>query len=323
MPYCGREHQVAHRNEHKRACNAIKKSKEKLDAEEVKLRNMPPDMFTPANLFEEQVGRFWGILDTRDYMRARYAYADALLKIESTLAVQAAFDNIRDLLRLCRGDNMGMRYVLPGIFLRLGRDQECYDFIKWWAIDRPDYDWSDMSLPYLDMKDEDVFGGVALFTKEYSNLCFTVAITLIKIRLLLDLENLQNASILCAKMPQELLDGVRSQLVSDAIVHNPRKKDLMEGKNLTSLIKELKSQIDDLHTAVYESNPYFWPAMLDPQRHLTAEPQPYSAGSIPEMQIYLQYSYASWAETSGAIEIIEKLEEGTFFTDEELGEQGE
>jgi hypothetical protein len=30
---------------------------------------------TPANAFETHVGRFWGLVGTRDYMRARFALA--------------------------------------------------------------------------------------------------------------------------------------------------------------------------------------------------------------------------------------------------------
>lgn len=76
---------------------------------------MPGDFMTPAGatIFEDEAGHFWGIDETRDYMRARYALVEALRKIETKTAVQAAGDNVEDLLRLNRSDNMGVRVCLP------------------------------------------------------------------------------------------------------------------------------------------------------------------------------------------------------------------
>ena len=81
---------------------------------------------------EENRGHFWGILETRTYMRYRYALVEALLKIDTYAAVLAAHDHLMEMLYLCRGDNMGVRDTVPALKLRLRRDQECYDFLKWW-----------------------------------------------------------------------------------------------------------------------------------------------------------------------------------------------
>jgi hypothetical protein len=54
---------------------------------------------------------------------------------------------------------MGVRDLLPGLLLRLGKDQECYDFCQWYVTtgQRGDYDWGDMDLEFLDVKDVDSF----------------------------------------------------------------------------------------------------------------------------------------------------------------------
>lgn len=41
--------------------------------------------------------------------------------------------------------------------LPLGMDQECYDFVKWWAVvmQVPHYNSENLVLPYLDIKDAD------------------------------------------------------------------------------------------------------------------------------------------------------------------------
>jgi hypothetical protein len=191
--YCSKEHQVSDRPSHKTACNGIKKAETSLASAEAKLRAEPGDNFaTPAGatIFEDYAGRFWGILATRPYMRARYALVEALLKIKTRAAAQAALDHILDMLRLCRSDNMGVRNLVPALYLRLGRDQECYDFVKWYATEgqRGDYDWGDMENGFLDLKDEDAFEPTKVVAGQYAALAPSAAITLLKIRLLFDVQ---------------------------------------------------------------------------------------------------------------------------------------
>lgn len=110
MMYCDKDHQLAHRDDHKKACNAVKRAKLRMDHEEHKLRtNSADDNYGFTDLFENHVGHFWGIFVTRDYMRARYAVVEALGKIKTHEAVQMSLDHLMDMLRLCRGDNMGDR----------------------------------------------------------------------------------------------------------------------------------------------------------------------------------------------------------------------
>ena len=73
MLYCSAEYQKVDFSDHKRACSLVAKKQRLLDHEEEKLRAEPGDGFaTPANPFENSIGHFWGILATRDYMRARF-----------------------------------------------------------------------------------------------------------------------------------------------------------------------------------------------------------------------------------------------------------
>lgn len=78
-----------------------------------------------VNVFEEYVGQFWGIQGTRPYMRARFFLVDKLLQIKNFDAVKVAFDHTMDMLRLNRSDNLGLRFIAPSLFLRLGNDQQC------------------------------------------------------------------------------------------------------------------------------------------------------------------------------------------------------
>ena len=302
----GREHQVADRQDHKRACNAVKKAQRLVDNEEQSLRARPADMFLPANVFETGVGHFWGYHDTRPYMRARYGHVEALVQVDTYDAVQTALDNLMDMLRLCRSDNMGVRDLVPPIFLRLGKDQACYDFVKWWHTtgQEPDYDWGDMDEPYLDVKNADVFEPVDIYCHAFRGLSHVVSVTLLKIRLLLDIQALQNSACIGEKLPQELLDNVRGQLVSSIVAKN---KAIMNSKDESDLIKELRTQLGSLYKGVKKMNKYFWSCLLQPEPHLGARPEAFSAGDIAQAQLALRYCYASWVETPGAIDVIQNL----------------
>ncbi len=59
--------------------------------------------------FEENVGHFWGIVETRPYMRARLGLAFTLW---GTGERDAAIEQAQDMLRLNPGDNQGVRYPL-------------------------------------------------------------------------------------------------------------------------------------------------------------------------------------------------------------------
>jgi tetratricopeptide (TPR) repeat protein len=72
-------------------------------------------------MFEEETGNFWGILETRPYMRARFDLAH-LLYLDGKR--DEAIAHMQDLLRLNPGDNQGVRYELAGCLLEVGRMEE-------------------------------------------------------------------------------------------------------------------------------------------------------------------------------------------------------
>jgi len=69
--------------------------------------------------FQDDVGHFWGILETRPYMRARQGLAAALWHLGER---EAALGHLRDLLRLNPGDNQGLRYTLATWLFAVGDD---------------------------------------------------------------------------------------------------------------------------------------------------------------------------------------------------------
>jgi len=71
--------------------------------------------------FQRDVGQFWGVLETRPYMRARCGLAHALW---SAGRREEAARHLQDMLRLNPGDNQGVRYTLAGFLLFLDRDED-------------------------------------------------------------------------------------------------------------------------------------------------------------------------------------------------------
>ncbi|KAI2621928.1 hypothetical protein GGS26DRAFT_568528 [Hypomontagnella submonticulosa] len=302
--YCSREHQVSHRPQHKSACSKIKKARAKLEKEDHNVRNATEDFMTPANAFETHVGHFWGILNTRDYMRARFGLAQQLLSLGTLDGVSESLEHFRDMLRLCRSDNMGARGFMPAIMLRLDLDQECYDFIKWWETCDPDgtYDWADGTLPYLNIHGADVLENPS-FLRKYSDLNFLVAVLILKLKLLVDIRNLKIARKIFARrhLPFELRDQIEQDVVRSPLSTKFQKEPY------ASLIKtemKLLKHCRQIGVALVEANHNFMFDLFEPEEALCSTPDAYMHGSWEEMAFAMQHSYATWWETEGVLDLL-------------------
>jgi tetratricopeptide (TPR) repeat protein len=74
--------------------------------------------------FEQDVGHFWGLIETRPYMRARAAFAETLWALGRR---EEAVAHQRELLRLNPNDNQGVRYRQAEYLLALERYDELYE----------------------------------------------------------------------------------------------------------------------------------------------------------------------------------------------------
>ncbi|KAI1266495.1 hypothetical protein F5Y18DRAFT_444957 [Xylariaceae sp. FL1019] len=291
VQYCGADHQKEHRPKHKAACASIMKTQAKLEREEATLRAHPGDMFLPTNVFENGVGSFWGLIDTRDYMRARFAAADALLQIDTTKSVEKALAHFQDMLRLCRSDNLGVRDIVPGLLLRLGRVQECYDFLKWWAtIDDEHhyngrYDWGDASLPYLNIRGANVFEAVFTSASRLS-LSQLATLTLLKLQLHLEID---------AHDPEYLDFGSPWPPLPEDFMRPISEVVQMKVETITS------SEVPDISES------------LKAQYQAFIAPSAYSPGSVEEADLAVYQCRKAWEESYDASVMI----------DQELGEMGD
>jgi tetratricopeptide (TPR) repeat protein len=77
--------------------------------------------------FEEDAGHFWGILETRPYMRARQGLALALWELGER---SEAIENYQQMLHLNPNDNQGIRYLLANALLEEGLDDDLGELLE-------------------------------------------------------------------------------------------------------------------------------------------------------------------------------------------------
>ncbi|KAI6284632.1 hypothetical protein MCOR27_002617 [Pyricularia oryzae] len=208
--YCSREHQIADHPCHSTNCRLVAKCIKEVSEEAERLRDLVWDM--------DPYGKFFTIPETRNYMRAQMSLGRVMGSFNTPYAVNAQLELLLKLCRLAREDNgLVLRTVIPGLMLRLSKDQECYDFLKWWGttpIHSPCF--TNIYLPYLDLKDSYAYEDYRwIFSGSSFELSMVVALLLIKIRLFLDLQLLQrtfsrsgtNGSPSQAKDNQQALDS--------------------------------------------------------------------------------------------------------------------
>ncbi len=89
---------------------------------------------------EEHIGEFWGIMETRPYMRVRGQYASALKELGM---LRQAANEAEDMIRLNEGDNLGLRFTLMHIYAALEEPESAELLMKKYS----EHDEGQMLLP--------------------------------------------------------------------------------------------------------------------------------------------------------------------------------
>lgn len=304
--YCGTEHQHADRPRHKVSCNIVKESRAALKEAEEALRACPGDGVAPGVPVDTAVGRFWLVASTRPYMRARNDLAAALLNLRTGEATEEALGHFLDMLRLSRGDNLDVRHQVPALYLRLGQDQAAYDFLFFFAqAQRDKLEWFKVDEPFLNLEGMDAFRpfhGEFDPSELYLDLSFLVDLTLVKIRLWLDLTEIDKAiADLGDKAPEDRTELVNEYARSDVLLS---RMDIVQRPDYKEVIADLWDQVRAMYAEVDKANKYFWPAIVDPTPYANPALGLYTRGSREEVLVKFRYAWYSWAETPGAVELI-------------------
>lgn len=84
--------------------------------------------------FEEDKGHFWGLLETRPYMRARSVLA---LRLMAMGRWDEAIKEHEGMLELCPNDNLGIRYPLLALYLQESRLKDAAKLLETYKEERP------------------------------------------------------------------------------------------------------------------------------------------------------------------------------------------
>ncbi|KAJ5334709.1 Zinc finger MYND-type [Penicillium brevicompactum] len=292
--YCSTGHKKADYIKHRVTCNRIQKALRKMQARERALRAHEDKPF------EHDIGNFWGCPETRPYMRARLEYVNALLANKSFESIKTQLDHCMECLRLCKRDNMGIREQIPSLMICLGKDQECYNFVKWWTFSTWSGErWGEKSIENANPLESsdwyyDIHGSV---------LPHAVSMTLLNIKLMFVLmSQLEDESDNCGSVI-EAMESVRGS----SFMKNPKMKNC---KNKLAEIEKVKDRIRRLYTFVDKTNSLFWPALVEPDEHLGIIPDGFGIGGKCQMQMTLNYTYDSWDNFKPGIEIIARALKG-------------
>ncbi|MFL6517106.1 MAG: tetratricopeptide repeat protein, partial [Bacillus sp. (in: firmicutes)] len=96
--------------------------------------------------FMENKGYFWGLIETRPFMRAKLHYAEALSVLGETSAATQQFE---ELLELNPMDNQGVRYSLFVAYVNTGNYKKAEELLKQYEEDSAQACYNDLLLELL------------------------------------------------------------------------------------------------------------------------------------------------------------------------------
>lgn len=96
--------------------------------------------------FRENKGHFWGIVETRPYMRAKANYAQALWQLGEK---EKAVEQYEQLLQLNPNDNQGVRYLLLPAYIELGKYDEAEELMNQYDEATATMDYNRLLVSYL------------------------------------------------------------------------------------------------------------------------------------------------------------------------------
>lgn len=298
MMYCGPDHKAANYPQHRNACQTIQEKRAIMDQLKSDLINDPLE----GNHFIENVGIFWTTPTTRPYMRARWAVVEELRRVKTVQSVKLQLEHLLEMLRLDGSDKAGAQEYVPGLLLRLNKDQDCYDYLKIWAMSVGDWDITQ----YHRRKKSNVFESVVPFLGRIFRFDIMAPLTLLKIKILLDLQGLEQMQSNLAdriKIDDDVLAPDPTCVPLSPIIANYPSLMCDEGRRIA--IKRLRSQIDTLYWAVDHEDPNFWARLVNPVlRYLKQTPTGIKFTLPKDMWDMWTDYYVAWAETPGALAFI-------------------
>ncbi|MBE3049684.1 hypothetical protein IMZ48_45750, partial [Candidatus Bathyarchaeota archaeon] len=193
----------------------------------------------------------------------------------------------------------------------LDRDQEAYDYMKWWAVmdEESDVDYADLSVPYLHIKNANILEEpMKSWTGKHLNLAHASAVILIKLRILANLKDVQNATrAFSGVLPPEITDIIRGHLAGKVLKVRPH---ILRGgtEDISRLIKTLQAQALRLCTSIDKYNTFFWMFMMDETLvEGNTRPESYTFRSDKEAFMKIGFMAVAWASSPQAMSMIHTM----------------
>lgn len=76
---------------------------------------------------DESIGHFWGLVETRPYMRLRQSFVEALITVGM---MRKAAEECEEMIRLCENDNLGIRFTLMHLYAYLEEEKPALKLLK-------------------------------------------------------------------------------------------------------------------------------------------------------------------------------------------------
>ena len=331
--YCCYPHQKEDWPDHKAACTELKDARSKYELQHMKLHRLflfdtpmlEPDgdddviIYLGRRLkFISSLLQAFGRMDA--YLRLPGEFA-TMFRTRARLvdAVGLALGHALDIVHKTLGAEMTTRYMVPGLFISLGRDQEAYDFLKWWATAGLSYNpYTSDRRQFLDTKDADPLEDpveVWLGTPEYV-LPHVLGVVIIKVRALLDMQAIQSTRrAFRGSLPNEVTDLICKHRGGPIVGSRPDilNKDI---EDMGRLIVAVKGQILRLYDAADYKNRAIWPMIINTK----GEGAPFARAADSRELMMETFSSglingSAWVGTPGAIGTIRKLRSGVRCTD--------
>lgn len=315
MYYCNQKCQKQAFKYHKDSCKAIKSA-----YDQMKRLERPLHRCYGEDLFVTSVGHFWGLVNPRDYCRARFMYAEILIQAgideDNNYAYEEALANYLELMRLSHGDNQGVRSHTPFVLLILKRLEDCYGFIKWWATIDPDgrYDWGEPhhiaegQWAYLSNQNifEDLFLDQRIKDREQVESSHLLALVLLKILLIKRIEKELTKTRMAFLMGTDERFGKHSPVFK--ISNNFFIIDLiLSFVKINSGLLQQEKLLEKYCKMLDKRNPRILKAVANPNPLMSQEaPTGYSLGSASEAYHILSCGLFAFGKT-GSISNIKKM----------------
>ncbi|KAJ3046726.1 hypothetical protein HK097_000598 [Rhizophlyctis rosea] len=270
-----------------------------------------------------KVSKYGGV--PNQYLVCRRAFLFCTYKLHSIDAYQQGYDQAMDMLILDRADKYKARYAAPFHMLLLGKDQTAYDFLKWYITVAPTYDFSDTSLPFLDLHNANALESVDYITQSNwmdLDLSVLVAMMFLKLRISMDCQNIKDFAATERKIEREKLavpepspkaapdgSGRMTRLVfkSSIVARNP----FIQNESALNITH---CQWQELYGLINQRNPHFFHALVvEPHKEGSFEwmdvidlwKKPFERGSVKEAYWVVRECIEAFSITGGAFDSLE------------------